>query len=835
MITKQRIESIIKEKSHWFFIFIPILSILLYIGTVNNGFVWDDQIVIYNNASTIKGLEGLTEIWQGNTYIEGRDIYRPISQSVHAIIWEFFPNNPLPFRLLSLFLYAVATTLVYYTLTRLFSQYNKSLLGLISILFLVLAVHTEVVANNKSIDEMLSLIFTLLSFVFLLNKRLLMQTLSLILLGAGILAKISAITALPMWLFLAFLPSIQSLRNVILEKLKTLDSNLWISNVILALAFSLYLMEWYTIPVLILSMLAMPFIPFIKNRQLKFVLFLLFTFLMGIHDRWGIAVGLYMLLFNEDIRKEKPSSFELVLKYGLFTLTSILADQNSPHTAIFLGILFTLFFLYQKRNKHVVKYMPYLLGIICFLTIYSGFSEGIHSVKPISFFIALLVFLSTLGYRKSIKLKIALILIAFVLNEFMVFHKDYTLPDLSYQTINVKETTPLAINQINPYHNILIASKDKYEKAATICRIQLVYLQKLIFPTALVHQYGTRQIEFASWKDWDVYLSILIHLFLLWLAYYFHKQKYYIAMWGILWYFLTMSIYTNIIRLMPDTLAERFLFTPSIGFSAAFVSGLYYFIYRWQKTEKKSLITLGIILLPLFIYHAYKTVDRNQDWKNNYTLAANTLPNAPNNAAINAQYALELNKLIRSGVIANIDSAQALVVKHYKRAIEIYPDFYGPNNDLASHFIFKAQPDSAFPYLLEAHRLEPDFWEHHYYLALIYYDRSKYTEAFTFFDKIIQNEELQADKATFPELLEAYEFSGKCLHNLGRDQEAYAYLQQGVEAYQQRSTYILLAYFYRITGKKDLAIATFQSLLMRYPNDQEIINTIEYLEKGLIY
>lgn len=835
MITKQRIESLLKEKSHWFFIFIPILSILLYIGTVNNGFVWDDQIVIYNNANTIKGFEGLTEIWQGNTYIEGRDIYRPISQSVHAIIWEFFPNNPLPFRVLSLLLYSVATTLVYYTLTKYFSQYNKSLIGLISILFLVLAVHTEVVANNKSIDEELSFIFILLSFVFLLNKRLLMQTLSLILLGAGILAKISAITVLPIWLFLAFLPSLQSLGNVILEKLKSIDSNLWISYVMLGLAFSFYLMEWHTVPVLIFSMLAMPFIPFIKNRQLKFVLFLLFTFLMGIHDRWGIAVGLYMLLFNEDIRKEKPSSFELVLKYGLFTLTSILADQNSPHTAIFLGILFTLFFLYQKRNKHVVKYMPFLLGIICFLTIYSGFSEGIDSVKPISFFIALLVFLSTLGYRRSIKLKIALILIAFVLNEFMVFQKDYTLPDLSYQTADIKEATPLASNQINPYHNILIASKDKYEKAATICRIQLNYLQKLIFPTALVHQYGTRQIEFASWKDWDVYLSIVIHLFLLWLTYYFYKKKYYIAMWGILWYFLTMSIYTNIIRLMPDTLAERFLFTPSIGFSVALVSGLYYFIFRWQKTEKKSLITLSIILLPLFVYHAYKTVDRNQDWKSNYTLAANTLPNAQNNAAINAQYALELNKLVRSGVITNIDSAEAIVVKHYKRAIEIYPNFYGPNNDLASYFIFKAQPDSAFPYLLEAHRLEPNFWEHHYYLALIYYDRSKYAESFKFFDKIIQNEKLQTDKTTYPELLESYEFAGRCLHNMGKDPEAYVYLQNGINAYQNKSTYILLANLYRVTGKTNLAIQTFENFLVLNPGDQEIINTIEYLKQGLIY
>ena len=70
---------------------------------------------------------------------------------------------------------------------------------------------------------------------------------------------------------------------------------------------------------------------------------------------------------------------------------------------------------------------------------------------------------------------------------------------------------------------------------------------------------------------------------------------------------------------------------------------------------------------------------------------------------------------------------------------------------------------------------------------------------------------------------------------MGKDPEAYVYLQNGINAYQNKSTYILLANLYRVTGKTNLAIQTFENFLVLNPGDQEIINTIEYLKQGLIY
>ncbi len=811
------------------------MGFILYANTLIHGYTWDDQIVITGNQLTQKGLSSIVDIWTSQRYIENRPTYRPIPQSIFALMHEINANEPLLGHFAAVSLYAILLVSLLYILQTNFPKINHWLLLFIALMFSLMSVHTEVVANIKSIDEQLSALFLLWSLHFGVKKGFKYSLLMLLLFVASLLSKLSSLTLSPVILFLLF-------RSVDFKQYTSLvtDKNLQYLQFFTTMFLGLALFQCGPFNYFLFALLLMVFlVALIQTGQLSWIIFAALSIVCYGTITQDKSVILLLLILFVEILQEKKHAISWQTLFVLLTIFILAGTIDFDIGRILLyteSLAFTsLSFKFKDSRKNlsaIFSVFPLLVTSSSLFFISQEMEVFLVSSIPLVYFLKAKFNLNFLAY---------MIVLAFAIVHVTDNGNSFQLPFQEVDVISMTEENQIAdINEARavvnqPYHNILVAAENSSQKAATICRIQLVYLQKLIFPTALVHQHGVWQIEFASWKDWDVYLSIVIHLFLLWLAYYFYKQKYYITMWGILWYFLTMSIYTNIIRLMPDTLAERFLFTPSIGFSVALVSGLYYFIFRWQKTEKKSLFILSIILLPLFVYHAYKTVDRNQDWKNNYTLSANTLPNAQNNAAINAQYALELNKLVRSGAITNMDSAQALVVKHYKRAIEIYPDFYGPNNDLASYFIFKAQPDSAFPYLLEAHRLEPNFWEHHYYLALIYYDRSKYAEAFKFFDKIIQNEKLQTDKTTYPELIESYEFAGRCLHNMGKDPEAYVYLQNGINAYQNKSTYILLANLYRLTGKTNLAIQTFEDFLVLNPGDQEIINTIEYLKQGLIY
>lgn len=824
---------------HFMYLLPLLLSTIFYAQTLSYDFVWDDQIVITQNKVTVLGVEGLGKIWSSFAYLEGRSIYRPVPQSIQALTWEIFENSPLAFHLLNLFTYVLCCLVILKTLFTLFKNHPPWMLSLIAVLFSLLPVHSEVVANIKSLDELLSLFLVLSCFLLVLKDPPLLKVLGVLLFILACLSKISAITTLPFLLYLLFFKQLGSFWLKCKSKFFSAD---WWAIISVVLLLSSLMFEFHFIQrlyVVWLFFTAIPFVLFIRSRQLRFVLFLVITALFSYYLRWNYTLLFFILVFYLELKENQAKPLELIIKFVLYAGVTIALDYNSIITSTAFAFLFSFYYFYHKNNMLVKKYAVHFLTLLCIYALIISITDEYFPFKPQILIIALLSILITIGRRYPFRYKILVLLLAFPFTEYIYFENDYKAIVTNNQTVKSEvgaiEKTDEGLENLSPYHNVLILAENNYEKSATIARIQLIYLQKLIFPTALVHQYGTWQVKLASWKDWDVYLSILIHILLLWLAYYFYKQKYYIAMWGIVWYFCTISIYTNIVLLMPDTLAERWLFLPSIGFCVALVSGLFYVIKKWQGNEKKALTTLGLVLLPLMSYYTYKTIDRNKDWKNNYTLAANTLPYAQYNAAINAQYALELNNMVKNGEVTNVDSAAYLVEKHYKKAIALFPDFYGPNADLANYYILKANPDSAFTFLLEATRLKPNEWIHHYYLGLIYYERNNYSEALIYFDKIILNETLLAKSTEFPELLEAYEFAARCSHNSGKDNEAYIYLETGIEVFNAKSTYLLLGNLYRVTGKRSLAIKTFQKLQTLYPADQELANTIKYLEGGLIY
>lgn len=814
-----------------------VLALALYSQTITHDFAWDDQLVITQNTVTLQGLSGIKDIWTSYAYLEGREIYRPIPQTIHAILWELFPEQTIPFHAVQILVYALCCLSLLYLFRRMFPKMPPFVLWLSVLVFIFMPVHVEVVANIKSLDELLAALFSILAFIFIHPRTKKRRLFSLLFIVLALLSKISTITLIPLWVFGIFHQEINSAVQGIKPKLQNLNYPPIVSFVLLTSALFCFYELDSNLPGVYLSLAALPLILKTQNRHLRFVLFIAFSALLAFHYRWSYALLGFILLFNLEIVKSKTSKLETAIKFGIFALVSLSCGYVSINTVLALVILFTIFYLYHNKQPFIVKYIRHILFLIFAYSLFIGFTNQDYIFKPFALFIFLLSLLSTWQYKRSIQLKLLVILFSFITSEYAYYHRAYTSAFVATEiTPNDSKGKNLEeITFVRPYHNVLFSSKTTHEKYLTIARIQLIYLQKLVFPTALVHQHGTWQIRLANWKDWDVYLSILIHVLLLALGVYFYKRKEYSVMWGIIWYFLTISIFSNIVRMLPDTMAERFLFLPSIGFSIALVSGLYFFIRKWLKNENKALITLVIVLLPLLSYYAYKTIDRNHDWENNYTLAANTLPYAQDNAAINAQYALELNNLVKYNLVENKDSAKAIVVKHYKKALNIFPDFYGPNADLANYYILEAKPDSAFQYLLAASRMKPEEWLHSYYLGLIYFERNKYSDALIYFDRIISNQTLQARANEFPELLEAYEFGARCLHNTGNDAKANDYLKEAISLYQQKSTYILQANLYRVTGKTALAIETFQELQALHPDDQEIANTIEYLKQGLIY
>jgi tetratricopeptide (TPR) repeat protein len=153
------------------------LSFLLYANTLGHGYALDDAIVIYDNMFVKEGISGVPGILSKDTFFgffkeEGKAAlvaggrYRPLSLILFAIEVQFFGESPFVGHLFNGLYYGATTVLLYLVLLQLFrpqrGQVKAYFVALAaSLLFAVHPIHTEVVANVKGRDEILTLLGSL--------------------------------------------------------------------------------------------------------------------------------------------------------------------------------------------------------------------------------------------------------------------------------------------------------------------------------------------------------------------------------------------------------------------------------------------------------------------------------------------------------------------------------------------------------------------------------------------------------------------------------------------------------------------------------------------------
>lgn len=164
---------------NWIPWFLGIIALAYYANSLNGDFVMDDAIVISNNQYTKQGISGIPGIFNHDTFygffkkegkanlVEGGR-YRPLSLAMFAIEYQLFGENTFLFHLVGVILYALCCILLFTWLRNLFrARVDEKAAIMIaffaSLLYTIHPVHTEVVANIKGRDEVLGLLFSLLS------------------------------------------------------------------------------------------------------------------------------------------------------------------------------------------------------------------------------------------------------------------------------------------------------------------------------------------------------------------------------------------------------------------------------------------------------------------------------------------------------------------------------------------------------------------------------------------------------------------------------------------------------------------------------------------------
>lgn len=197
-------KSFLPFSSKWHLPLIILSGLIAYLNTLHHGFVLDDIAVIEGNKFVKNGFGGIPQIlktfyWQG-FWDSNAGLYRPLSLITFAIEWQLSPNNPLIHHLFSIVYYVVVCCLLYKLFLKWFLDVSSEILLLIVLLFVVHPIHTEVVANIKSRDELLALLFFLLSAVTFEAGSVKSIVLSSIYFFLALLSKEGAIMLLPVLL-----------------------------------------------------------------------------------------------------------------------------------------------------------------------------------------------------------------------------------------------------------------------------------------------------------------------------------------------------------------------------------------------------------------------------------------------------------------------------------------------------------------------------------------------------------------------------------------------------------------------------------------------------------
>ena len=343
---------------------------------------------------------------------------------------------------------------------------------------------------------------------------------------------------------------------------------------------------------------------------------------------------------------------------------------------LLFGILSIYIFILAIESKSILKFV---IGFLCFIICLMSKESGITFL----IIIPLTLFLFTTSDKKQIINNT--LLLAFVSGVFFLIRS------------KVLATTNAGIYD-SSYNNSLLAAPDFISQKATEFYVLLQYILLLIFPHPLTTDYGYMQIPIQKISDITPILGIIIYLTIGIYSLINIRDKIVVS-FAILFYLITLAPISNIFLMIGSPMAERFLYTPSIGFCLALSFLLIQIINNGNVKNKflsvKEFFSMNsklflIVFIILGLY-SIKTISRNIDWKNNISIYASDVKASDNSAKAHSSWGTTIlmniypkeNNPVMQKVL--LDSA----INEFNKAISIYPNMDKDYLELALAYQYK--------------------------------------------------------------------------------------------------------------------------------------------------
>jgi len=763
-----------KEFLRQLFISLTIIfsTVVAFYPIVQNGYNIDDELVTKEHKYTSLGWKGIQSIWINSYYSDemGYDYgYRPVVLSSFAIEHAVWGESPEVGHLIQLLLYVILNLSLFVLLRKVFFKIPWYWILATVLLFSLHPIHSEVVASLKNRDELLAMLFGILSMLVLLKIRTKYFIISFILSGLLFLlalwSKKSALPLLAMW-FVVY-PHFKALSNtqrfwgleiyfaIVLWGIVDLQPSYWL----------LFLLLWTVVNYLI----HLPVKIKGKKLQLKpYIVFLPFFIVgfaaIGLKDAFlwilTVAIAVYFL----------PN------KRYTFLLTALMLVIGVVFFKYFLFLMLIPFWAWWNRkefhwNWRVVgvvfvvttllwgffgfEYIQYRMLLVVAFLIFTPLKLNVKIISALAFLLtmgiikgfknndlAFLAFLAPLiiillqprlkGARWVSVLMIVLIAIPFAdvylsgLPAIQIGTPDLIADEKSMLDARQLEfaENPLAFN----YHWV-------YNVAMGVMSI-MTYIKLLFVPFPLSFYYGYNMLplySLFSLNGFLYFLAVSLILFLtIRLVVYWKKKKqeewYYFSLTGLLILLISLAMFSNVIILVAGIVAERLMFVGSLGFVILVISLSAYII---QKIRSLRMVFLGLFVLVgigMIIWDQKRT----KMWKNAPTLMQRDILYLEQSSQAHNLYALALMQYsIDKEKNPKVSLAQQKVaITHFKKAVEIDPTFFNAAFDMGRAMLFVGDMNGALEAFLFSLTInKTNYLEPYKQVCYIYFTKGLYHEA----------------------------------------------------------------------------------------------------------
>jgi tetratricopeptide (TPR) repeat protein len=294
--------------------------------------------------------------------------------------------------------------------------------------------------------------------------------------------------------------------------------------------------------------------------------------------------------------------------------------------------------------------------------------------------------------------------------------------------------------------NPLLLAKDPLQRFSNELRVLGYYLRLLIYPRPLVYDYSYNQIPLINSFDVLSIISGLIYLSALVFGIIGFLKKQLLAA-GVLFYLITISVFSNIFFLVSVSMAERFAYIPSLGFCMV----LTLLLARWTNAKlsptgaidfsgnKKLLISAGFFVNV----YSFMTISRNRDWKDNITLFSHDIEHQQENARAHCFLG---NELLKSAEVeqdkARFTTLNLQGIAELKKSLAIYPQNEDALSSIGNGYTQIDSFDVAEKYFKEAGKINPATESN---LAYLYLRRGSFDQAISLSEKILKRDPKNVD------------------------------------------------------------------------------------------